>query len=481
MTTRRDFIRQVGLGGAALFLPSISIARPDVVEVLGKRSFTAKHFDLGNGSLLGKMHIGQIHYRDGASKTGAFQDIDTTLTYNPVSKTFAMTKASYEAEIGLYGDVRFHNVDGDMSFVLDNPNRVEARSYSGSEWGKQGKALIWTDIIQKGGHQIVEVRNGSLAKIFHFDQKPKSNIVDFAVSMTNMHFQEPTEKPTKDKSVIVKGKQTKFLSIGQRDTFIRSAKAWNHRGESIDIELSFYLDKDGKLRATKIIPQDFIDTTFTELGAWLECDTTTSYYAGSGDGFSARTERDEGFSTIRTSAGDTVTNTGTVIYGASITNSENEPNFRQMARSYFPINTSGLGTGASITSAIFTIQETDQLADLGSISFNLVSWNGTNTFNIANFGSNLFSDSQIPGDATGAKTLTFNATGKAYINKTGTTNLGGRAQTIDVLDNNPGWGGDGMMSHIRMDSSEGTNGPYLSVTYTVSSTGRKKPPIINIY
>ena len=110
------------------------------------------------------------------------QDIDTVAVYNSTSRIYSMTHASYEAEIGLYGDVRFHNVDHSVTFTLDNPAKIEAVT-SDDDFGKAGRGLIWRDIIQKGGHQIVQLRSGSLAKIFHFDEKPKSNTIDFAVDL----------------------------------------------------------------------------------------------------------------------------------------------------------------------------------------------------------------------------------------------------------------------------------------------------------
>jgi len=66
-----------------------------MTEVTGKRTFTSKTFQLDERYFLHNAHIGQLHFRDGALKTGEFQDIDTTLNYNVSSKCFPVTLASY--------------------------------------------------------------------------------------------------------------------------------------------------------------------------------------------------------------------------------------------------------------------------------------------------------------------------------------------------------------------------------------------------
>ena len=105
-----------------------------MIEIAQRRTLTSKIFQDGN-LFHGNFHIGHIHYPSGLSKDGLLSDIDTTLQYNSISKIFGMTKASYDAEIGLYGDVRFHNVSGSLAVTIPNLSKIEGVPYNGSPFG----------------------------------------------------------------------------------------------------------------------------------------------------------------------------------------------------------------------------------------------------------------------------------------------------------------------------------------------------------
>jgi hypothetical protein len=420
-----------------------------MTELLHKRTFTQKHYDMGNNQYRLNAHIGHIHYQDGPVKNGAFHDIDTTLNYNPVSKLYSMTNASYEAEIGLNGRIRFHNVDHSMEFELQNPNKVEAEPYLGSKFGELGKALIWKNIIQDGGHQIVEVKNGSLAKIFRFDKKPLSNVIDFNVSVSDIQLDN-------DIDLIEKNHQ-----IGSRDrkSFIRKPRAWNHRGESIDIRL--IIRKNGT--AQKIVPQKFIDETFTELGAWLECDTTTSYYAGAGDGLCTVTTGT--WAQIRSSAGEWVDAGYTNLpWRVRMTVSN------QLSRLFLPTDTSGIPDSAIITDAVFYLSTNGQLPGARTITLILTTQSDPTTLAIGDY-DNLTLDSPVEGasrvniTANSTIGLTMNSSGLSWINKTGYTLLGIREGSKDI-DNVEPVDNAGTYIKASQDATIGLR-PRLDVTYSL--------------
>jgi hypothetical protein len=469
---RRDFILDSAiLGGSLLASRYISFGQTKQTEILAKRTLTQKTFNLGNGSKRLNAHIGHIHYQSGALKNGAMSEIDTTLNYNAKSAKYSMTNASYEAEIGLYGDVHFHNVDSAIEFALANPNRVQAEAYTGSEFGKIGKALIWKDIIDKGAHQIVECRNGSLVKIFHFDIAPKN-----LNALT-------TAKPTAEKAFVLSTATTARsleLKSASKTTFIRKTTAWNHRGESIGIELSFYLDKGGKLRAVKTLPQEFVDKTFTELGAWLECDTTTSYWAGAGDGMCQRYDGVPAtWASIRAYA-DAMYTSRTSMYAFSSL-------YPTVDRIFIPIDTEGII--GNITTAILYTSTPGQAEDKTRNAVLVLTTQDDPTNLVVGDYSRLTLNS--PAEGAGRKAQSdwvniaeyyswqLNSTGIGWINKTGYTLLGVREEwDVDNATTAPTSDSGIRLYSEYFDSSVAA---YLDVTYSEGETARRKPPIVVTY
>ena len=447
-----------------------------MVELLDKRTLTQKRYALENGVYRLDAHIGHIHYQDGADKDGAFQDCDTTLEYNNASQTFGMTKASYEAELGLYGDVHFHNVDSQLALTLDNPAKVEGVPYLDSPFGKLGKAIIWKDIIQPGGHQIVEARNGSLAKIFHFDSAPKSLTIDFAVDVQAMDF-NALEKPTTEKSLSLTTARHLVLTSAKKTTYIRKAHAWNHRGAIIDIPLDFYLDKDGKLRAVKTLPQAFVDKTFTDEGAWLECDTTESYYAGAGDGHIQAWGSP--WSSVRGATdGGGVSATSANCYPSAIWDGSEY----DMKRAFFPVDTGGLPDGAVISAAsLYLTRWYGSTSNHGIIQ---TSQADPTTLTTADFDALTLNSPTEGASRIAYDDMTFevpyeivlNASGRGWINKSGYSLFGVREADKDIDNNAPADTTHAM--YIYCSEASGTSfDPYLSVTYTSVQTARPSSDI----
>ena len=495
MTTRREFVQKLGVGviGAMSLpligsIPRISMPNPAVTELLGKRSLTAKHFDIGNGSFNGLCHIGHLHFPDGPLKNGLLKDINTTLRYNAISKVYQMVDASYEAEIGLYGDVRFYNVDHSIEFRLPNPNKVQPVP-SDNVWGKLGKGLIWRNIIQDGGHQIVEARNGSLAKIFRFEKKPLSNVIEFQVvgSQGLKFFDGANEKVP---AFVQTKKQFNFKGASNRLSWIRQPRAWNHRHESVDVELRFRL-QDGKVLCQKIIPQSFIDKTFTESGAWLETDTTTSFYAGTGDGLLNASNAYQIFADIRvntTHRTASLLGTDDYTFGFFSADAGNPDKYYHLYRYGCSIDTSGIPDTDEISEATFYMYVINNYAGLGADEGSLVNFMPAtpNSFvaeDFSQFGTTEQASNRFPiSGATGVyKSVTLNATGRGNISKTGWTNLGIRSEWDRSGTFGGTWVADSSATlHMRFADYTGTDSdPYLSVTYT--SAGRRKPPVIVIY
>ena len=60
-----------------------------MIELLNKRSYTAKHFDNGDGSFTMEAYGGHVHYK----KDGVLTD--SNITWTETSKTFEMTEHNY--------------------------------------------------------------------------------------------------------------------------------------------------------------------------------------------------------------------------------------------------------------------------------------------------------------------------------------------------------------------------------------------------
>lgn len=436
-------------------------------ELLDKRSFTQKHYLVSPNSYKMEAHIRHIHYRDGALKNGNFQPCDTSLEYNSVSKLWSMTKASYETAVGLYGDITFINVNHSIQFILDNPSKIEGVPYglepSRYSW-YQGQSMIWRDILGTGGHQIVEVKNGELSKLFRFESKPSTNTITFQVVFTGnvKLFLGSTEI----KPLLQEVRTTGVLSVEclGRLSWVKKPTAWNHRGERTDVELRWY--KSGnKLFIDKIIPQTFIDNTFTEQGAWLECDITLSYYVGSGDG-------EVYVASANTNPWATVRGLTTGTAGASgYINGRLNGSTYEIDRTFLPINTSGIPDSSVITAANLRICRVSVSATTGKCA--LVQSNQPDPTNLVDGDFDSFVSLDSPAEGAARKNMTdftvaysdwnLNSTGLSWINKTGWTLLAMREAEHDV-DNVAPTAADALI--IRMAGSGGT-APYLDVTYDI--------------
>src|SRR5574343_1889301 len=61
-----------------------------MIELAYKRTYNAKHFDIGDGRKVMHAHAGHIHYKD---ENGDFQDVDYTL--EDKGAYWQMTKSNY--------------------------------------------------------------------------------------------------------------------------------------------------------------------------------------------------------------------------------------------------------------------------------------------------------------------------------------------------------------------------------------------------
>lgn len=200
---------------------------------------------------------------------------------------------------------------------------------------------------------------------------------------------------------------------------------------------------------------------------------TANFYVGSGDGY-VRYSQDPGdtwsnvYNTVTNAT--TYDNSGTRIYCEVNQNGT----FKQMFRTFVPIDTSLLTSSATISSASLSMKEEDSnFADtdatrvyIGGTS--LTSITGVGDFARSNWDESVDYGNKLMSDWTsGVRAgISLTSAGLSYISKTGTTyfsllNSLDRSTTSPTGINSHGW--------ASADNATWTNKPYLTITYTLSS------------
>lgn len=211
--------------------------------------------------------------------------------------------------------------------------------------------------------------------------------------------------------------------------------------------------------------------------------TVTDYYAGAGDGYV--NYNNATYSTCRSAGtGNGSGYTEASIDGSIVARSIFFSAQYYSSRGFFPIDTSGLGSGATITSATMShyieVSATYN-ADSDSLSVVQTSQASTSSLSNSDFGSVTFTDG-------GSKTLasfsvanqywvwTLNGTALGWINKTGVSKLG--VISLREINNNTPTGLNQLGGAWYFSDNTGTSkDPYLSVTYTTSTDVTVNPSV----
>lgn len=217
---------------------------------------------------------------------------------------------------------------------------------------------------------------------------------------------------------------------------------------------------------------------------------TLNPQAGSGggnvtcDAWARRGESDiaETFGTIRSSAGTNANNTDASNYVLRITGSSTSNRYQNLTRSYFHFDTSSIPVNATIQSAtfgVYVISTTDGLSGASSANSVMVLCQSTASANNAivsadylNVGTTDFGRSVTQTNLTTSayNTITVNASGLTYLQSV--------VGSVAKLAIRYGWDFDNTVTGItwadtgqeRIEgdyADNGSNKPYLSVTYTV--------------
>lgn len=477
-------------------------------EILEKRSLNAKHFDNGDGTFRMDSHVGHIHYKE----SGEFKDIDWTLIFDEVKRGWGLTTHSFHPFFPEYSDqfAEFRDLFDDKDQVIkfraignsvkgelidtdytnpnfdDNPNNqgVLYRNAFGADkdlilYNTRSK-MVKVGAVNNPNEQTEDVKFKWEVifpdkDIFRAEKKEDADEMVKKATKTN----------TKDgvlegyKLDITKGKTfdtTKKTLIGNSKldgkewyTYLEGFKAWDSKGKSISVEAKLTLE-DGKYYLTKTIPLSFLQTAEGR----VFCDTTTSYYSGSGD--CAISSNSSSWSSARSGsnlsfyaegATGTFGDAGTGLYSGVY----------YVNRTFIDFDTSSLGSGSTISSAsayIFRRGSSDNDNDgYDRVGIYKSTGTGTNSYTTSDFSSCESTDlaPYLDISSYGSSNMTFslNSSGIENINKTGWSKFCFR-EGHDVANNQT----EGAWTEWQMYLSEYTgtsSDPYLSVTYTAGSTG----------
>lgn len=196
--------------------------------------------------------------------------------------------------------------------------------------------------------------------------------------------------------------------------------------------------------------------------------TTTTFYAGSGDGHVSKVNTDWNVAHDATWGSGSQTNYDEFYIGSSYSTILSS---YFIHRAFLPFDTSNLPNNATIQSATLNISIWDVDVTSGIRNYALVQTSQPSMSSLTNDDFELCGTVDNPAEgadrititSTGWKSWTLNATGISWINKTGWTKLGIRTGWLDCDDVAPT---DGVQEgYIYSNSSEST-APKLEITYT---------------
>ena len=323
-----------------------------MTEILNKRTYTQKVFDMGNSMSKYRCYVSHKHYKDGSD----FKDIDTRLAFS--NSKWRHNKASYIPEIAEYADEWFSfqtQYEGNDFIVLARP--VASHVLGVYHEDSTGTYVVYTDAFGAGIDLKVYAYHGGVKKVICINSAPAdtSTALTFDFEMTL-----PAGTSVKDflsqvewdiqNGVDFKGK-TITLNDANGEVFFRDAQVWDSGEDRLQQSVDIELYKSGnKIYLRKTITPEVLQSAVYP----LYTDHPTSYDAGSGDGYAGVNSLD--FATWDLAHDAAVGGVTTVAdLGAMSRWLDDTGSGAKIQRCFIPIDTSGIDNGATITSASLNV------------------------------------------------------------------------------------------------------------------------------
>jgi hypothetical protein len=481
----------------------------NLVKVPNKSTYNSDTFiNTNNSKLVGNFHAGHINYVN--KTTGDFEPINETLNFNNDKNCWEFTTHSFNPCIPHYADewIEFQdNFQDKNQKIKFRPiaNHIQGQLVSSIAGLTDINAIQYLNAFGEGMDLIVYFTRSQLVKAvriseavahsatadlkfkFELDVPVGKKVYRSEREFTEKgKFLEKLEHKTNGKtdSYELNLNQNKLLNsnkitlIGTQGTdtdkewftYLKDFKAWDSgttpetkHAQSIDVN---YTKEGNNYFLEKVVPSAFLNNSVGDVFT----DTTTSYYAGAGDGIVRNNLTSTSWATVHNAVtGNSFDYTSAtseiraVIYGGT--------GF-SVHRLFSPVDTSGLGSTATVSDATFIY--TTESAGAANSSSVLVQTSQASNTELANADYDALTftaGSNIIVNNTGAtvQNLTLNATGLTWINKTGFTKLGIAHHAYDFLNVQPG-SGEHSFTLYNSEQTGTSSDPYISITYT-SATG----------
>lgn len=457
-------------------------------ELLNKRQYHSKTFQNVDGTLTFKGHLGHIHYKE----SGNF--VDSDISFEDKGTYWEMSKHNYHLQVAKDFSapllMRYINVyEGANHTITYEPKMlvwVNATDLSDIQVFRNqqavqgvilGNVIRYVNAFGDGIHfEITLMRSGFKKEIVidalnKLENPPTINhklVALFEYGGTGLKVLKGQEEWDKDGYLEgAEGFELSEEANGLAKSFIRPAYIVDSTPitpvrQNIKV---FWKKHNLKLWQAKILPKQFLlNATYP-----VRADTVTSYYPGAGDGGVWRD--------TATSWNDSVNGTGqgadyTTANGYTSAISDKQSNWR-FYHGFFPADTSGIGSGSTVTAATLNIYQTANL-NTNPCTFSIVETSQASTSTLASTDHTLWTKTDIGSNtiSTGSGDSSYrvwNFSDLTKINKAGYTKVG-IVGTEGITGTDPGSSGN--QGALQLNHSESaSNDPYYEVTYTAGASG----------
>ena len=471
------------------------------MELREKRTLNSKHFTRDDGKIDGQFHVGHVHYNSKLDATG-LRSIDWTLSFDEIKRGWFFNYHSFRPFLPEYADewVEFRDLYDDKDQTIKykaHASHVKGRLVQPSEIGMERETgvncVIYDDAFGEGKDYILYFTRSTLKKVVRVREGYKGTVeqrftwdVDFPKENEKIKKVIRTENKekisvsptyeldtTRDK-VFDTNKYT-LIGNDKKDgkewfTYLKPFRCWDsgttletYHTQIINVEYSA-----NNKTLTKIVPASFI----LESTGDIFTDTTTSYYAGAGDGV-VRKNNGTWSNMYSTGGGDySDGSSASVIVVAQMTGSW------YSGVGILPIDTSAITDTDTVIAATLNVMASGSLSGANTVS--VIQSTATaatadwNKWTLTSEASPRVKFSSITADSYFS--FPFATDRLSWINKTGTTNLA--LPSGNLIDNNPQNYGTFITMYCS-ESSGTSKDPYLSVTYgTAIGIGTVKAVVI---